>query len=535
MDIHCEFDYIIVGAGSAGSVIANRLSSDRANRVLLLEAGPKGHPLTSIPVSFGKLIDNPAANWCYRSEPEASTNQRAIPVPRGRLLGGSSAINGMVYVRGQRLDFDTWAQLGNRGWSFDDVLPLYQRMEDTVLGNEDIRGRGGPLRVTQIDDDNPLYDAMFRAATELGIPNNLDYNGLDQEGIVRTQCTINKGKRVSAAVAYLDPARGRANLEIRTGALASRVLFEGSRASGVEYTFSGAVHTARANAEVILCGGSINSPQLLELSGVGQDKRLSDLGVDVVHHLPGVGENLRDHIAPRVVFRIEQPGMSFNRQGRGLGLIGQVIRYALKRDGLLYLPAAPLLGFVKTRPELASPDVQYHFAPYQVVLNAGKREIGPEPALTCTINQCRPESRGSVHIKSLNPIEPPAICFNFLDDELDRQTLVDGVKLVRRLVRSDAMSGICGVELQPGDGVSADEEILEFIRNKAETVYHPAGTCRMGDDDMAVVDDELRVRGLQGLRVADASIMPTLTSGNTNAPCMMIGEKCSDMVMAERS
>ena len=527
-----EYDYVIVGAGSAGCALANRLTESGRQRVLLLEAGRRDHLLSRVPVSFSRLIDNPAANWCYRSEPEDGTAQRVIPVPRGRLLGGSSSINGLVYVRGQARDYDTWAQLGNRGWSFDDVLPVFKRMEHYEEGADDWRAQGGPVRVSVAPDQNPIYTAIFMAGDALGIARNDDYNGESQEGIFKTQTTISKGRRMSAAVAYLDPIRGRDNLTIETGALARRVVIEDKRCVGVEYRARGVVHEVAAAREVILCGGAVNSPQLLELSGIGRTQVLEAQGIDVVHELAGVGENLRDHIAPRVVVRLERPGLAFNDRGRGLGLLGQILRYAVSRDGLLSLPAAPVVAFLKTRPELETPDIQLHFVPYHVVLKNGKRRLGPDPGMTVTLYQCRPESLGSIHIKSRDPTAAPAIRFNFLDAEVDRRTLVDGIRVLRKIIATDAMQAICGAEVQPGGQTESDEEILSFIREQAETAYHPVGTCKMGSDVMAVVDAELRVHGIDNLRVADGSIMPTLVSGNTNAACMMIGEKCADVVLA---
>jgi choline dehydrogenase len=527
-----QFDFIVVGAGSAGCALANRLSADPANRVLLLEAGPKSHFFSRVPLSFATLIDEPSANWCYRSEPESATSERAIPVPRGRLLGGSSSINGMVFVRGQQLDFDTWAQLGNRGWSYDDVLPFFERMEKYAPGGES-RGSGGPLNVGIVADENPLYDALLAGGIELGLPDNPDYNGADQEGIVRTQVTIANGRRMSAAYAYLDPIAGRANLSVQTGAAAERLTFDGKRCTGVTYRVGGQSRTAEARGEVILCGGAINSPQLLELSGIGRPEVLAEHGIEVRHELAGVGENLRDHVAPRMVYNVTPSDLSFNKKGNGLGIVGQVIRYALLRNGLLSLPTAPVIGFIKTRPELETPDVQYHFVPYRVVLKNGKRSMGKEPAITVTVNQCRPESVGSVHLRSDKPGAAPAIRFNFLSAELDRRTLIAGMHFIRRLAVTDALSGILGDEMLPGASASTDDELMTFIRDTAETVYHPVGTCKMGIDPMAVVDPRLRVIGIEGLRVADGSIMPTLTSGNTNAPCIMIGEKCADMILAD--
>ena len=526
------FDFIVVGAGSAGSALANRLSADHRHRVLLLEAGAKWHPLSTVPVSFSKLIDHPSANWCYRSEPEPASAGRAIPVPRGRLLGGSSAINGLVFVRGQALDFDTWAQLGNRGWSYEDVLPVFKRIEHFEGGPDAYRGVDGPLNVSIESDQNPLYDALFESARELGIPCNDDYNGADQEGIARTQTTIRNGRRASAAVAYLAPARHRRNLHVITGAHATKLEFEQTRCTGVTYRRGGSEHVARATREVILSAGAINSPQLLELSGIGRREVLDAHGIPIRHELAGVGEGLRDHIAPRMVFRVMRPGIAFNDRGRGVGLLGQILRYALTRKGLLSLPSAPVLGFLRTRKELASPDVQIHFVPYRVVLRDGKRGLGEEPGMTCTVYQCRPESLGEVHITSPDAGQAPRIRFNFLSAELDRRTLCAGMREVRRIMATAAMRKLCGEEMQPGEAITSDDALLDFIREKAETAYHPVGTCKMGNDSMAVVDESLRVHGFRGLRIADGSIMPTLTSGNTNAPCIMIGEKCADMVLA---
>jgi choline dehydrogenase len=528
-----QFDFIVVGAGSAGCALANRLSKDPSHRVLLLEAGPRSNLISQVPISFATLIDNPAANWCYRSEPEEGTANRAIPMPRGRLLGGSSSINGMVYVRGQALDFDTWAQLGNRGWSHDDVLPIFQRMENYADDGGPSRARGGPLRVGLVADKNPLYDALKLAGPEVGIPVNPDYNDGDQEGLCVTQATISRGRRMSAAVAYLDTIADRNNLKITTDAQVARLLIEGGECRGVEYCVGGRTQRALASAQVILSAGAIGSPQILELSGVGNPEVLGANGVDVVHALPGVGENLRDHIAPRMAFNTTYPGVAYNHRGKGLGLAREIVRYALTRTGLLSLPTAPMLAFLRTRPELASPDIQIHFVPYRVKLTNGKRGMGREPGITCTVNQCRPESQGSVHIRSSQPTDAPAIHFNFLDAELDRKTLVDGMGMVRKLMKAPALSHLALSEVLPGPDASDDEALVTFIRDTAETAYHPVGTCKMGSDARAVVDERLRVHGVGGLRVADGSIMPTLTSGNTNAPCIMIGEKCADMVLED--
>ena len=526
-----NFDYIIVGAGSAGCAVANRLSENPKNKVLLIEAGRASHPVSRLPASFALLIDNPLANWRYRSEPEESTANREIPIPRGKLLGGSSSINGLVYVRGNKLDYDTWAQMGNTGWSYDNVLPFFKKMENYQGEVTDIRGSDGPLKVSEVSDRNPIYDGLFKAAEENNIPLNKDYNGEEQEGIGYTQTTIFRGERMSAEVAYLRPIKSRKNLTIVTNSLVTRLLFEEKKCVGLEVKQKNKSIRYLTTKEIILCGGAINSPQILELSGIGNRDILEEKGISVIHELKGVGENLRDHIAPRIVYKITKPGIAYNDKARGLNLLKQIANYVFKRDGFLTLPSAPVVGFFKTRKELAAPDIQVHFIPYKVVLENGKRKLGVEPGITCTVNQNLPESRGSIHIKSKNPEEPPAIKFNFLSNSLDRETLVSGVKLIRKLMNSETMQEFCGEEVQPGKNLDTDEDILNFIKEKAETVYHPSGTCKMGFDQEAVVDKSLKVHGIKGLRIADASIMPTLVSGNTNAVCMMIGERCADFIL----
>lgn len=526
------YDFIIVGAGSAGSVLANRLTASGQYQVLLLEAGPASHRLSPVPISFGKLIDDPAANWCYFSEPEDNTNNRKIPVPRGRLLGGSSSINGLVYVRGQPLDYNTWAQFGNRGWSYDDLVPIFRRMEHYEQSGDSSRGHEGPLRISEAVDESPLYDALFAAGEHVGLPRNPDYNGPDQEGMCKTQTTISKGRRMSTAHCYLRPARKRSNLDIQTDALAHSLLFEGKRCTGVRYSVNGQVNEAKAGREVILSAGAINSPQLLELSGIGQPELLKSHGIDVVHELPGVGENLRDHIAPRLMWKIKKPGIAYNDRARGVGLLWQILRYATTRRGFLTLPSGPVLAFFRTREGLESPDIQLHFVPFMVDFSSGKRELAKDPGMTIACYQLRPESTGSLHIKSADPTRHPAIRFNFLSDEIDRQALIGGIRYTRRILEAPAMDEFRGEEVKPGKDVQTDDEIIDWIRATADTAYHPTCTCKMGQDKMAVVDDQLRVHGIDGLRVADGSIMPTLVSGNTNAACIMIGEKASDLVLA---
>ena len=530
------YDYIIVGAGSAGCVLANRLTADGRHKVLLLEAGPGGHPLSRVPISYGQLIQDPAANWCYESEPEEGMANRRIPVPRGRLLGGSSAINGLVYVRGQPRDYDTWAQLGNRGWAWDDLFPIFRKIENYEGGGDDYRAEGGLLHVSECPDESPLYDALLAAGGDLGLAPNADYNGASQEGIVKTQTTIRDGRRMSVAYCYLKPAKARANLHIVTEALATGLIFDGKRCTGVRYRegwrSGGADRTAHAAGEVILAGGSINSPQLLELSGVGQPQVLADHGIDLGHELPGVGENLRDHIAPRMQMEITQPGITYNDRMQGFGAVWQALRYLTTGRGFMSIPSGPVLAFVRSQPHLETPDLQVHFVPFTIA-DLKRRKLGKTPGITASIYQLLPESRGSIHIKSTDPTEQPAIRYNFLSNALDRQVLIDGVKWTRRILGAPSMDAIRGAELAPGDAVQSDDEILDWIRATAQTAYHPVATCKMGIDPMAVVDPRLKVHGLAGLRIADGSIMPTLMSGNTNAACIMIGEKASEMILED--
>ena len=526
-----DFDYIIVGAGSAGCAVANRLSKNPENKILLIEAGRASHPVSRLPASFALLIDNPLANWRYRSEPEENTSNRKIPIPRGKLLGGSSSINGLVFVRGNKLDYDTWAQMGNTGWSYDDVLPFFKKMENYQGASSELRGDEGPLNVSEVSDRNPIYNALFESGEANGIPFNEDYNGHEQEGISYTQTTIYKGERMSAEVAYLKPIKSRKNLTISTNSLVTKLLFNVKTCIGAEVKKKNTVIRFNARKEIILCGGSINSPQVLELSGIGNPEIIEKNNIVPLHKLMGVGENLRDHIAPRLVYKVIKPGIAYNDKARGFNLLKQVANYIFKKDGFLTLPSAPVVGFFKTRKELAAPDIQVHFIPYKVELKDGKRILGKEPGITCTVNQNRPESKGSIHIKSDNPEEYPSIRYNFLSNQLDKDTLVAGVKLIRQIVQSDPMKEFCDDEIQPGLAFASDEEILKYIKDKAETVYHPVGTCKMGFDEYAVVDKNLKVHGIKGLRIADASIMPTLISGNTNAACMMIGERCADFIL----
>ena len=526
------YDYIVVGAGSAGSVLANRLSTSGEHRVLVLEAGRESHPWSRIPVGFAKLIENPAANWLYSSEPEEGSGQRRIPVPRGKLLGGSSSINGMVFVRGQAQDYDTWAQLGNRGWSYRQVLPIFQDMESYHGDADDeYRGRGGPLKVTESFETGPIYDALIEAAGQVGIDYTKDYNGAHQDGIGMTQSTIRSGRRMSTAYCYLDPARDRSNLTIQANALTESLMLDGKRCIGVRYKVNGQQREARANREVIVSAGSINSPQLLELSGIGQPEVLKSHGIDVRHELKGVGENLRDHYSPRMRWRVPASlGMTYNDKGRGLGLAWQALKYAFTNKGLLGLPAAPIRAYIRTREGLESPNASISWIPFLVGNNF---KLANESGVTAIMNILRSESTGCIHITSSDATKPPAIRFNFLSAQLDRDVTLEAMRMTRKIMTAPAMKDVATEEIAPGASIDNDNDLLDWVRNNAETTYHPIGTCKMGSDPMAVVDDQLHVHGMAGLRIADASIMPTLTSGNTNAPSIMIGEKASRMILKD--
>ncbi len=530
------YDYIVVGAGSAGAVVANRLSADVRNKVLVLEAGPASHPWSRIPIGYAKLLTNPAANWLYSSEPEPNTNGRRLPVPRGKILGGSSSINGLAFVRGQAQDFDTWAQMGNQGWSYDDVLPLFRRMESyRGDGDDRYRGREGPLRVTNPEPSDPLLAAIIRAAEHVGIRHNPDYNGASQDGIAMSQATIASGRRQSTAHCFLDPIRRRPNLQIEAEALTLGVILDGSRCVGVRYSVGGVTREARAGREVIISAGSINSPQLLELSGIGQAERLQALGIPVRQALPGVGENLRDHYAPRTRWAIGKKGTTFNDRGRGLGLVGQALRYALSQPSMLSMVAAPLRAFVRSRDGLEAPDLLLGWVP--MLTEPGKKgpKLSRQSGMTCYAHPMRPESRGHIHIVSSDPTSAPAINFNFLSSPIDAALTVQAVRIAKSIMHAEVLADLQITELAPGTNLTTDDEILDWVKSAAETTYHPVGTCKMGNDSMAVVDSRLRVHGIHGLRVADASIMPTLTSGNTNAPSIMIGEKASDLVLADNA
>ena len=443
------YDFIVVGAGSAGAAAAYRLAESGKHTVLLLEAGRDSHPWSRIPIGFAKLIDNPAANWLYSSEPDEGSGGRRIPVPRGKLLGGSSSINGMVFVRGQSKDYDTWAQLGNRGWSYQDVLPIFKDMESYQGdGDNEFRGRDGPLKVTENVEQGEIYDKIIAAAAEIGIDYTNDYNGASQEGIGMTQATIRKGRRMSTAYCYLDPARGRSNLRIQTNALTECLTFEGKRCTGVRYKLGGQTREAKANREVLVSTGAINSPQLLELSGIGQAERLKELGIEVLHDLQGVGENLRDHYSPRMKWSVPRElGLTYNDKGRGLGLVWQALKYAVSNKGLLGLPAAPLRAYIKTREGLEAPDAAISWIPF---LANESLKLHENSGVTAITHVLRSDSTGNIHTTSTDPARPPAIRFNFLSAQSDCDILLESMKITRRIMNAGPLQGVMTDEIAPG-------------------------------------------------------------------------------------
>ncbi len=523
------WDYIIVGAGSSGCVLANRLTENPAIRVLLLEAGPKDDNFwIPIPVGFNKLLNHTGYNWCFATEPEDNVRGRSIPIPRGKTLGGSSSINGMLYVRGNPLDYNTWSQLGNRGWSYDSVLPYFRKAEHFEGEGDETRGKGGPLNVAHMIEHHEICDAVIEAAAREGYPRNPDYNNGHQEGFGYYQVTQKNGRRWSTARAFLDPARRRPNLRVETDAHATGIILDGKRAVGVRYVQGGQPREARCGGEVLVAAGAVKSPHLLELSGIGQPALLGELGIEVRHELPGVGENYRDHFAPRMNWRVTLP-ITLNEQTRGLNFAKEIVKYFVLHRGILTFTAGIVYGFLRTRPELEEPDVQYHFA-HASYATAATRILDSQPGMTLTVYQCRPDSQGTIHAKTPDPLADPAIRPNFLSAELDRQTVVAGMKIGRRIIGNAAMDRYRAHEMNPGPAVQTDEQWLEFARHNGQTTYHVCGTCKMGQDRMAVVDDQLRVHGIGGLRVIDASIMPTMVSGNTNAAVIMIAEKGADLV-----
>ncbi|MBN9427184.1 MAG: GMC family oxidoreductase N-terminal domain-containing protein [Burkholderiales bacterium] len=530
------YDFIVIGSGSAGGVIASRLSESGKYRVLCLEAGVKGanYIWTKPPAGVVYLVDNPVANWRYQSEPHESHGNRSLYVPRGKMLGGSSALNGIIYNRGQKIDYDTWAKLGCQGWSYAEVLPYLKKIESTDIGADAFRGRNGPVKVTQMAKLSPFYDLYMQAAHAVGIPGNPDYSGANQEGIALAQQTGYRGMRHSTATQYLQPARRRPNLSILQGAEATSLILEGKRCVGVRFLKDGATQEIRATREVIVSCGTANSPKLLELSGIGNPDILRQHGIRVVHELKGVGENLRDHYAAIMKWHLNRPGLSLARRGRGFGLFIEILKYVFFRKGFIAQGNGSLRVFARSRPTLGEPDIMMIVNPYIIELKEGRgRRMSNIEGFFVYTHVQRTESTGSVHLRSADPMAAPAINYRFLETENDRSTAILAVRRAREIANAAPLSGVISEEVQPGRHVESDEDILEFIRSTGNITHHMAGTCKMGRDPMAVVDERLRVHGIAGLRVADASIMPTLISGNTSVPCMMIGEKCAEMVLQD--
>ncbi len=528
-DIPESADYIVVGAGSAGCAVAARLSEDPSVRVVLLEAGgPARNPWLHVPIGYAKTMYHPTLSWNLSTEPEAELHGRRITWPRGRVLGGSSAINGLLYVRGQHEDFDHWRQLGCPGWSFADVLPYFRRAEDQQRGESEWHGQGGPLAVSDLGMKSPLTEAFIAAGQEIGLPRNEDFNGATQEGVGPFQVTARAGWRCSAATAYLKPARKRPNLVVITHATAERLLMEGRQATGIMFRQGQVAHRIRATREVILSGGAIASPRLMLLSGIGPAEELAAQGITPVHDLPEVGRNLQDHFQARMVFRCARPVTLNDRMASLLGRLGIGAQFAFSRTGPLTISAGVAGLFARVLPESATPDIQFHFIPFSADKPGGG--LHPFSGFTISVCQLRPESRGTITLAGPDPTQPALIHANYISTETDRRCMVEGLKLIRRVAETRALSDWIAAEYLPGPDCQGDDGLLEHARRAGTTIFHPTSTCRMGTDPGAVVDPALRVNGIQGLRVADAAIMPTVVSGNTNAACIMIGEKAADLI-----
>jgi choline dehydrogenase len=524
-----EADFIVVGAGSAGCVMAARLTEDPATRVVLLEAGGQDdNRWIHIPLGFGKTFADPSVNWCYETEPDPGANGRRIFWPRGKVLGGSSSINGMVYIRGQHEDFDLWRQMGCAGWSATDVLPYFKRAEHQVRGPDPWHSTGGPLVVSDVADKHEIPEAFIRACNDLGYPTNPDFNGATQDGVGYHQTTTTNGKRCSTAKGYLHPVMDRPNLRVITGALAQRITFAGRRATGIDFVQENLPHTVRARREVILCGGAINSPQLLLLSGVGPQEQLAAHGIELVKHSPGVGQAMQDHYSAPIKLKCRYPITVNDVMQSNLKKLRTGLEYYLLRRGPMAAISAQVALFARTRPELVTPDIKMSIS----IFSADRPQDGLHPwsGFTIIVYQLRPESRGEIRLKSANSQDPPAMIPNYLATETDRRTITDGLMLGRRILATPHMHHYVAEEFLPGPAVVTDAQMLEHARNCGGTVFHPTSTCKMGIDTMAVVDPELRVIGTEALRVVDASVMPTVVSGNTNAATIMIAEKAADLV-----
>ena len=530
-----RFDYVIVGGGTAGCILANRLTESGRHSVLMLEAGGRKSSFwVNVPAGFSKLLVNPDFNWLFQTEPEEGVYNRRIVVPRGKGLGGSTLINGMIFVRGQPQDYDRWAQEGAAGWSFRDLLPYFKKMENFEGGGGELRGRGGPMNVVRVSERHEIPDAFIHAAESLGYPRNPDYNGADQEGFGYYQAVQRQGRRWTVVDGYLKPALARPNLTVRTDAHATRLDIADGRVTGVTYRVGGPAGEERsvaAGVEVILTAGAVQTPQLLELSGIGDPAVLQAAGIPVRHALPGVGRNYYDHYCTRMNWRVTLP-ITLNEISRGWRLGVEVAKYFGLRKGILTYGTGIAHGFVKTRPEMATPDVQYFFV-HASYGNAATRVLDRAPGMTIGVAQLRPESRGTIHVTSPDPHACPSIRPNFLAERVDQEALVEGMRIARRIIESPVMDRYRAHEMTPGPDVRSYDEWLDFARRNGQTIYHPIGTCSMGTGPDAVVDPALRLRGLAGLRIADASVMPRMVSGNTQAAVMVVAEKAADLIRAD--